>query len=102
MELPKNKDGKIYLLDKEGNEVTFQHPIDLQEALFGVFGKDDGKEPEFFLPDGFDMKLRPQKNAIVSKDQMIDHKLSTGKRGRPRKEVESTVESNEDKSDSQE
>jgi len=89
MNLPRNKDGKIYLLDKEGKEVKFDHPIDAIEALFGIFGKDDKEEdfePRFFLPDGFDARIRTKKTLGASKEERMVEQISRGKRGRPPKE----------------
>ncbi|MCP4648806.1 MAG: hypothetical protein GY853_01820 [PVC group bacterium] len=97
MNLPQNKDGKFFLLNSEGKEVEFNHAIDVQEALFGVIGKDIDYKPEHFLPEDFDMKVKIGKNVPDSREDIINKKIK--KRGRPPKNKEEVIAKEEEKTE---
>jgi hypothetical protein len=105
MNLPKNKDGKLYLLNKKGEEVIFNHPVDVQEALFGIFGKDNENEEwdsEFSLPENFDMKIRLQKSTGNTKEEKMLEQIKKKKPGRPPKSKEPEVPEEDEEVDLEE
>ena len=107
MKLPKNKDGNYYLVNENGKEVVFGHAVDVLEALFGVYGKDDKDEnfkSEYFLPDGFDMKINSKKSLTPTKEDLMEKQIKKGKPGRPPKvkepeDPEKDKESNKESND---